>query len=320
MSKNQVILTNSSRDITIFVSPCFSDLVSYKHLQQCLCLLHQLQHLLHLNLSFIKPPSMCHSPHMTGMHLTRCVSLDCSSASLILGFSFARSRLRNAWTTYSASWARKVMQLWTIGSQLMKPTNEIWRNSLIILRAPWMMRSPPEFRVYELEDIKKRSDESINELIDRIHQLTHHVQIGNGSDAAIEFEVQCRLIQAIPDADIKLWKELLKLSHEKKVSHLLEISHTYYAIESGAAAMCAGKAIHALCQGCQPQKNKPQKSTSQCPNCTHSHPPGHDNCPVWNAICKGCSKKVTGMQSAAALVLLANNPLKSDGAEKAPHC
>ena len=86
----------------------------------------------------------CHlsSPcYMTGMHLTRCLSLDCSSASFILGSSFTRSRLRNAWTTYSASW--RVMQLWTIGSQLMKPTNKIQRNSLIILTAPWMMRSPP---------------------------------------------------------------------------------------------------------------------------------------------------------------------------------
>ena len=113
VSKNQVILTNSSRDITIFVSPYFSNLDSYKYLQQCLCLHHQLQHLLHLSLSFIKPPSMCYSPHMTGMQLTRCMSLDCSSASLILGF--ARSRLRNTWTTYYASWARKVMQLWTVG-------------------------------------------------------------------------------------------------------------------------------------------------------------------------------------------------------------
>ena len=119
VSKNQIILTSSSRDNTVFVSPCFSDLFSYKHLQQCLCLLCQLKHLLHLNLSFIKSPSICRSPHMTGMHLTRCVSLDCSSTSLICGFGFTRSRLRNAWTTYYASWARKVMQLWTVGSQLM---------------------------------------------------------------------------------------------------------------------------------------------------------------------------------------------------------
>ena len=124
MSKNQVIPTNGSRDITIFVSPCFSDLVSYKHLQQCPCLLCQLQHLLHLNLPFIKPPSICHSPHMTGMHLTRCMSFDCSSASLILGFSFTRSRLRNAWTKYSASWARQDTQLWTTGSQLNEAHKE----------------------------------------------------------------------------------------------------------------------------------------------------------------------------------------------------
>ena len=52
----------------------------------------------------------------------------------------------------------------------------------------------PQVHVYKLEDIKKRSDRSINELIDRICQLTHHAQIGDGSNAAIEFEVQCRLI------------------------------------------------------------------------------------------------------------------------------
>ena len=98
---------------------------TYEPLQQCLSLLHQLQHLIHLHLSFIKPQSNCHSPHMTVMQLTRCMSLDCSSASLILGSSFARSRLRNTWTTYSASWARKGIQLWTTGSQLMKPTNKI---------------------------------------------------------------------------------------------------------------------------------------------------------------------------------------------------
>ena len=120
-------------------------------MQQCQCPLHQHQHLLHLDLSFVKPLSMFHSPHMTGMWLTRCTRLDCSSASLILGSSFARSRLRNTWTTYSASWARKVKQLWIAGSQLMKHTNKIWRNSLTTLKAPWMMRSPSE---YELEDVK----------------------------------------------------------------------------------------------------------------------------------------------------------------------
>ena len=61
-----------------------------------------------------------------------------------------------------SSWARKVTQLWTVESQPMKPINEIQRNSSIILTAPWMMRSP-QVQVYELEDIKKRSDKSIND-------------------------------------------------------------------------------------------------------------------------------------------------------------
>ena len=44
---------------------------SDKHLQQCLSHLHHLQHL-----SLVKPPSVCHSPHITGMWLTRCMSLE----------------------------------------------------------------------------------------------------------------------------------------------------------------------------------------------------------------------------------------------------
>ena len=101
--------------------------------------------------------------------------------------------------------------------------------------------------VYELEDITKRSDESIDELVDWICQLACRAQISNGSDAAIEFKVQCRLIWAIPDANIKLLKQLLKVSHDKRVSHLLEICRTYYAVESGAVAMCVGHAVHAVC-------------------------------------------------------------------------
>ena len=64
----------------------------------------------------------------------------------------------------------------------------------------------PQVCVYELEDITNRSDESIDELVDQICQLAKRAQISNGSDAAIEFKVQCRLIWAIPDADIELCK------------------------------------------------------------------------------------------------------------------
>ena len=101
-------------------------------------------------------------------------------------------------------------------------------------------------RVYELEDIKKRTDETIDALVDHICQLANCVLIGGGSDEAVEFDIQYRMILAIPDSDIELQKELLKVSHNKGVSHLLEVCHTCYAIESGAAAMCVSKTINVV--------------------------------------------------------------------------
>ena len=149
----------------------------------------------------------------------------------------------------------------------------------------------PRVFVYELEDITKRSDESIDELVDCICQLACRAQIGDGSDAAIEFEVQHRLIQVIPDANFKLHKQLLKVSCDKRVLHLLEICRTYYTVESGAAAMRAGYVVHAVCHTCQTHDPKLLTSYTPCPNCTHQHPPGRKNCPAHDLACKGCGKK-----------------------------
>ena len=132
-----------------------------------------------------------------------------------------------------------------------------------------MTRSPPQVCVYELEDTTKKSDESIDELVDWICQLACRAQIGNSSDAAIEFKVQCRLICVIPDANIELCKQLLKVSHDKRVLHLLEIFRTYYAVKSGVAAMYTG---HAVCHTCQAHDSKLQMSYALCPNCTPSTP------------------------------------------------
>ena len=70
----------------------------------------------------------------------------------------------------------------------------------------------PCVRVYKLEDVKKSTDETTDAFIDHICHLACHALIGDGSDVAVEFEVQSRLIYAIPDGDIELWKELLKVS------------------------------------------------------------------------------------------------------------
>ena len=148
----------------------------------------------------------------------------------------------------------------------------------------------PCVRVYELEDIKKRTDETIDALIYHIWQLASHALIGDGRYADVEFKVQCRLIHAIPDSEIELWKEHLKVGHTKGVSHLLEIWHKYFAFDSRAAVMCSGKTINAVQKSHWPQK-QPQMQPSPCWNCTCQHLPGCDICPAQESVCKGCLKK-----------------------------
>ena len=132
-----------------------------------------------------------------------------------------------------------------------------------------MTRSPHKSMSMNWRMSRRGSDKSVNELIDRICQLACHAQIGDGSDATNEFEVHCRQIQAIPDANIELWKELLKVNHDKKVSDLLEISCTYYAIELGVAAMCGW-------QGhlCPPPRlsTSEEQATEEYPRVSQLHP------------------------------------------------
>ena len=114
-----------------------------------------------------------------------------------------------------------------------------------------------------MEDITKRTDKATHALVDHKYQMAHPALIGDGSDVVVEFEVQHRLIHTIPDGNIGLLKELLKVGHDKGLSHLLVICHTYYDVESGAAAMCAGKTINAVQKSYQPKK-QPPKQPSQC--------------------------------------------------------
>ena len=94
-----------------------------------------------------------------------------------------------------------------------------------------------------------------------------------------------------PRCNIELHTQLLKVTHDKRVSHLLEICRTYYAVESDAAAMCVGHAIHAVCHTHQAHDSKLQMSYAPYPNCTHQHPPSRHNCPAQDSACKGCGKK-----------------------------
>ena len=76
----------------------------------------------------------------------------------------------------------------------------------------------PCVRVYDLANVKRRTDETINALVDHICQLACCALIGDGSDAAVKFEVQHRLIHAIPDSDIELRRSFSR-SVETRVPH-----------------------------------------------------------------------------------------------------
>ena len=113
-----------------------------------------------------------------------------------------------------------------------------------------------------------------------------------------QWQWHCNRVQSSTQADLgnpRCWhwaaQTTLKVSHDKRVLHLLEICRTYYAVESGAAAMCAGHVVHAVCHTCQAHDSKLQMSYAPCPNCTCQHPPSRHNCPTWHSACKGCGKK-----------------------------
>ena len=226
---------------------------------------------------------------MIGMHQVKWENFDYSNVNSHHGRRSARSQ-HMRWSTFSLSSGRKDMLPWITGCQLMLQTKKMLEGSLTTWKIPWMMRYLPSVRVYVLEDIKKREDEVINALVDCICQIAHCALIGDVSDAAVEFKVQLRWIHAILECDIELQKELLKVSCDKDVSHLLEICHKYCAIEYGATAIWTGKTINAVQKSFQPWK-LPQKQCLQCQSCTCQHPPGCDICQAWESVSIGYSKK-----------------------------
>ena len=55
--------------------------------------------------------------------------------------------------------------------------------------------------------------------------------------------------------------------------------------------MCVGLVVHTLCHTHQTHDTRLLTSYTLCPNCTHQHPPGRNNCPSHDSACKGCGKK-----------------------------
>ena len=92
----------------------------------------------------------------------------------------------------------------------------------------------PRVQGYDLEAIQKKKDKTAKELVAYIYQMVARAHIGDGSTAAIEFEVQCRFLRAITDDEIELRQRLLAAPLTAMTNELLTIAESYYAVEHGA--------------------------------------------------------------------------------------
>ena len=226
---------------------------------------------------------------MIGMHQIKCENFGCSSIKSHPGRRSARS-CQMRWTAFSPFLARNGMLPWITGCPLILQIKNDAGKFLDYLESTLDDEISAHVRVYELEDVKKRTDEIIDALIDCICQLAHGALIGDGSDAAIEFEVHCRLIHAIPDGDIELWKELLKVS--PRHGCLTSTGDLPYILYHKVCSCCNVCWQNHQCSTEIPLTSKqPQKHPSKCWNCTCQHPPGCDNFPAQEYVCNYCLKK-----------------------------
>ena len=83
-------------------------------------------------------------------------------------------------------------------------TKKDWHAFLLHFESTFDTEVDPRVHVYDLEAIWKKKDKTAKELVARICQMAARARIGNGSTAAIEFEVQHRFIRAKTDDEIKL--------------------------------------------------------------------------------------------------------------------
>ncbi len=67
-----------------------------------------------------------------------------------------------------------------------------------------------------------------------MHQMACQCHVFDGFDTVIKYKLQCHLIRAIPDKDITLWHEILKVLDDDGLKELLEITQMYYHVESSA--------------------------------------------------------------------------------------
>ena len=184
--------------------------------------------------------------------------------------------------------------------------------------------------MYDLEAIRKKKDETAKELVAHICQMAARARIGDGSTAAIEFEVQRRFIRAITDDEIELRRRLLAAPLTATTNELLTIAESYYAVERGAQQMSSSdtKSVNAVHTG-KPYRKGQSKQTqrkpqnvSDCGNCTKKHKPGRANCPARGSVCNKCGHtghwqaKCRGGAPLAGSLTRSNPPKGTDNKER----
>ena len=173
---------------------------------------------------------------------------------------------------------------------------EDWQAFLHHLETTLDMEVGPHVHVYDFEAIRKKCDKTAHELVARICQLTSQAHIGDGSTAAIKFEVQQCFILAITDEEIELICRLLAAPLTATTNELLTIAESYYAVEHGAQQMSSGgntsvNTVHAHCKHYDKGKQQQHKKSTPnnlCCNCTKQYAPGRANCPACESVCSKC--------------------------------
>ena len=175
-------------------------------------------------------------------------------------------------------------------------TKQDWQAFLCHFESTLDTRVGPRVRVYDLEAIHKNRDETAHELVAHIQQMASWAHIGDGSVAAIEFEVQCRFIKAITDDEIELQCRLLAAPLTTTTNEVFTIAENYYAVEHWVHLMSSSwRSVNAVqasnthhLKGQHKPQHQKKQNTSTCGNCTKQHAPSRANCPAGESECNKC--------------------------------
>ena len=134
-------------------------------------------------------------------------------------------------------------------------------------------------RIYQLEEIRIKTGETPDELVERIRGLADRCDFP--TDAEKERHIQFWLVRALSDTD--LVRKLLAMKIEATTAEMLAVCRTQIAIADNMSSMgLSSKTVSAI------QKVQKRTSTSTCGNCTKRHTPGREYCPAKNAVCHKC--------------------------------